>query len=137
VREFRTADPAEAHAALRERYVQHRTTVEGSVEGFRFTLLGTTAGPLRIDLVRYTMRTAATSFPFGFLVFVQVARGLQLLRSGREDVRVGPGDSAAADPSQGATVVAIALRWGFAKPGRFADYYRQQYGRLPSETLRG
>lgn len=312
--EFSTDDPEEAHAALSERYAQHEAVVDGSTDDFTFDLRGTRAGPLRLDRVRYSMRARGTTSPFGFLFFVRVDRGVQLLRSGREDLHVGPGESAlygvgrpvsggwddvelstlslpyelvarraheltglppadlrfegfapvspamtrywrdtlgyvegelrradsaltstllqvetsnllataalstfpntamragrlsgsagvtsaglrravayleshadqpitltdiahaagvtpralqhgfarhygttptsylrrvrlerahaelqAADPTQGATVVEIALRWGFAKPGRFADYYRQQYGRLPSETLR-
>jgi AraC-like DNA-binding protein len=39
------------------------------------------------------------------------------------------------DPGAGATVAAIASRWGFAHPGRFAASYRDTYGRSPSETL--
>jgi AraC-like DNA-binding protein len=42
----------------------------------------------------------------------------------------------AADPVRGDTVAAIAARWGFAKPDRFASYYRDAYGVLPSHTLR-
>jgi AraC-like DNA-binding protein len=42
----------------------------------------------------------------------------------------------AADPTRGDTVTAIAHRWGFANPGRFATLYRQTYGHLPSHTLR-
>ncbi|HWC81901.1 MAG TPA: AraC family transcriptional regulator [Pseudonocardiaceae bacterium] len=42
----------------------------------------------------------------------------------------------AADPTRGATVAEIAARWGFAKPQRFARYYREHYGVLPSHTLR-
>jgi AraC-like DNA-binding protein len=42
----------------------------------------------------------------------------------------------AADPTAGATVAQIAAEWGFAKPGRFAAYYRQVYGVSPSHTLR-
>jgi AraC-like DNA-binding protein len=41
-----------------------------------------------------------------------------------------------ADGSGEATVAAIAKRWGFAKAGRFAAYYRQTYGVPPSRTLR-
>ncbi|WP_069885828.1 helix-turn-helix domain-containing protein [Streptomyces luteocolor] len=33
------------------------------------------------------------------------------------------------------TVTDIALRWGFAHPGRFAAYYRAAYGISPSTTL--
>lgn len=35
------------------------------------------------------------------------------------------------------SVAAIAARWGFAHPARFAAYYREQYGLPPSQTLRG
>ncbi|WP_169792078.1 AraC family transcriptional regulator [Jiangella muralis] len=45
-------------------------------------------------------------------------------------------DLQAADPTSGATVAAVAASWGFAKPGRFAMDYRQQYGQAPSRTLR-
>ncbi|MCF3119006.1 helix-turn-helix transcriptional regulator [Streptomyces arenae] len=39
-----------------------------------------------------------------------------------------------ASPATG-TVTDIALRWGFAHPGRFAAYYRAAYGISPSTTL--
>lgn len=42
----------------------------------------------------------------------------------------------AADHTRGATVEAIAARWGFAHPARFAAAYREAYGVLPSHTLR-
>lgn len=41
----------------------------------------------------------------------------------------------AADPTAGDTVAAIAGRWGFAKPDRFAVAYRAAYGETPSHTL--
>ncbi|WP_040792322.1 helix-turn-helix transcriptional regulator [Nocardia paucivorans] len=43
----------------------------------------------------------------------------------------------AASPENGQTVTAIAARWGFAHPGRFAAEYRRAYGRSPSAVLRG
>lgn len=42
---------------------------------------------------------------------------------------------AAADP-QHESVTAVAYRWGFTSSSRFAAYYRQAYGVLPSHTLR-
>ena len=45
-------------------------------------------------------------------------------------------DLQAGDPTRGDTVAAIAARWGFAKPDRFAAYYRAAYATLPSHTLR-
>lgn len=44
-------------------------------------------------------------------------------------------DLITADPSN-ATVTAIASRWGFYNHGKFAEYYRSAYGRIPSHTLR-
>lgn len=42
---------------------------------------------------------------------------------------------AAADP-QRESVTAVAYQWGFANSSRFAAYYRQTFGVLPSHTLR-
>jgi transcriptional regulator GlxA family with amidase domain len=42
-----------------------------------------------------------------------------------------------ADPEGRDTVPAIAARWGFADPVRFATAYRQTYRRPPAATLRG
>jgi AraC-like DNA-binding protein len=46
------------------------------------------------------------------------------------------GDLLAADPTTGATVTAIAARWGFANHSRFSAEYRAIYGITPSRTLR-
>ncbi|MFH8409177.1 helix-turn-helix transcriptional regulator [Streptomyces sp. NPDC018019] len=46
-------------------------------------------------------------------------------------------DLVKAEPSSGATVAAIAYRWGFAHQGRFAARYRSAYGCSPLHTLRG
>ncbi|MBB5826522.1 helix-turn-helix transcriptional regulator [Micromonospora carbonacea] len=40
------------------------------------------------------------------------------------------------DPTGGASVAAIARRWGWGHPGRFAEAYREMYGQPPSHTLR-
>ncbi|MFJ2081962.1 AraC family transcriptional regulator [Micromonospora chokoriensis] len=40
-----------------------------------------------------------------------------------------------ADPTQGDTVAAIAHRWGYLHPARFAADYRAVYGRSPTDTL--
>lgn len=37
----------------------------------------------------------------------------------------------------GTTVAAVAYRWGFGNLGRFAADYRREFGRSPSEVLRG
>ena len=43
----------------------------------------------------------------------------------------------AGDPTRGDTVAAVAARWGFSNPGRFAEEYRLRFGRSPRDTLRG
>jgi AraC-like DNA-binding protein len=42
-----------------------------------------------------------------------------------------------ADPSRGATVTDIAIRWGFYNHSRFASRYHRAYGVKPAHTLRG
>jgi AraC-like DNA-binding protein len=44
-------------------------------------------------------------------------------------------DLLAADGENGATVPAVAARWGFPKPSRFAALYRDVYGVSPHDTL--
>ena len=44
-------------------------------------------------------------------------------------------DLLAADPAHD-SVTAVACRWGFSSPSRFAAYYRQAYGVSPGRTLR-
>jgi AraC-like DNA-binding protein len=38
-------------------------------------------------------------------------------------------------PGDGTTVTAVAARWGFSQPGRFAASYRQAFNESPRETL--
>ncbi|WP_230859948.1 AraC family transcriptional regulator [Actinoplanes aureus] len=45
-------------------------------------------------------------------------------------------DLQSGDPTRGDTVAAIARRWGYANPGRFAVDYRTAYGQPPHHTLR-
>ncbi|GAB1691281.1 helix-turn-helix domain-containing protein [Krasilnikovia sp. M28-CT-15] len=42
----------------------------------------------------------------------------------------------AAQPGDGTTVAAVAVRWGFGHIGRFTGAYRQEYGQPPGQTLR-
>lgn len=44
-------------------------------------------------------------------------------------------DLTTSSTSDGTTVVAVAMRWGFSNPGRMAGYYRRRFGESPSETL--
>ena len=68
-------------------------------------------------------RRAMDTTPLGYLRSIRLERAHEQL--------------VAADGDDGTTVVAVAARWGFGHPGRFAGAYRARYGRSPSETLRG
>ncbi|ONK12625.1 AraC family transcriptional regulator [Streptomyces sp. MP131-18] len=59
--------------------------------------------------------------PLGYLREVRLARAHQ--------------DLLAAGQDGSATVSDVAYRWGFSNLGRFATYYRNQYGHPPSKTL--
>jgi AraC-like DNA-binding protein len=56
------------------------------------------------------------------------------LRSGR--LAAAHRDLVAGDPGLGVTASAVARRWGFNNPGRFAAAYRAQFHANPGETLR-
>ncbi|WP_433299228.1 helix-turn-helix transcriptional regulator [Actinoplanes sp. CA-030573] len=72
--------------------------------------------------LQYAFRSHYGTTPMGYLRRVRLEHAHRELQ--------------AADPTQGATVHAIAARWGFAKPDRFAAAYREAFGVLPSHTLR-
>ncbi|MFB4315322.1 helix-turn-helix domain-containing protein [Actinomadura sp. 21ATH] len=70
--------------------------------------------------LQYAFRRHRDTTPMGYLRRVRLA--------------AAHADLLAAGPD--ATVTAIAARWGFHHPGRFAADYRAAYGRPPSITLR-
>lgn len=78
---------------------------------------GVTARALQHDFRRHYDTT-----PLGYLRRVRLERAHE--------------DLCAAEPGDGRTVAAIAERWGFAHPARFAAAYTARYGQPPSYTLR-
>ncbi|MFJ3202908.1 helix-turn-helix transcriptional regulator [Streptomyces sp. NPDC086989] len=78
--------------------------------------------PVTPRAVQYAFSRHAQTTPLGYLRRVRLARA-------HEDLK-------AASPSH-TTVTAVALRWGFAHPGRFAVAYREAYDLTPGSTLRG
>jgi len=72
--------------------------------------------------LQYAFRRHYGTTPTGYL------RRVRLERAHRE--------LCAADPATGATVAAIARRWGWANPAQFATAYRQRFGQPPGQTLR-
>lgn len=88
-----------------------------------------------IDLAR--IAAAAGMGPRGLQAAFRRTRGSTPLEHLRElRLEAVHADLVAADPATGATVGAIAARWGFAHPGRLAAAYRDRYGRSPAATLR-
>lgn len=72
--------------------------------------------------LQYAFRRHLATTPMAYLRQVRLDQAHAALR--------------AADPATGATVTAIAARWGFLQPSRFATLYRAAYGVCPSHTLR-
>ena len=78
------------------------------------------AAGVTVRAVQLAFRRHLDTTPLGYLRRVRLDYAYQQL--------------AAADP-QHESVTAVAYRWGFSS-SRFAAYYRQAYGVLPSQTLR-
>lgn len=74
-----------------------------------------------IRTLQYAFRRYLDTSPTGYLRRVRLAHA--------------HADLVAADPTTGVTVAAIATRWGFLHPARFAIAYRTAYGCPPHETL--
>ncbi|GAB1640162.1 AraC family transcriptional regulator [Krasilnikovia sp. MM14-A1259] len=72
--------------------------------------------------LQYAFRRHRDTSPTGYLRQVRLARAHEQL--------------SAAQPGDGTTVAAVAVRWGFTRPHRFATAYRQAYDRSPAQTLR-
>ncbi|MBO3749556.1 AraC family transcriptional regulator [Streptosporangiaceae bacterium NEAU-GS5] len=72
--------------------------------------------------LQYAFRRRLNLTPLGYLRQVRLARAHAELGS--------------SDPAE-TTVTAVAARWGFFHPGRFAQAYKAAYGRSPSDTLQG
>ncbi|GAA2211432.1 hypothetical protein GCM10009850_068920 [Nonomuraea monospora] len=70
--------------------------------------------------LQYAFRKHLNTTPLRYLRQARMARAHAELRSG--------------DPAE-TTVAAIAARWGFFHPGKFASSYRAAYGCAPSDTL--
>ncbi|MFE1271098.1 helix-turn-helix transcriptional regulator [Streptomyces sp. NPDC058758] len=80
------------------------------------------AVPVTPRAVQYAFARHAGTTPLAHLRRVRLARAHEELR--------------AADAAT-TVVAAVAARWGFAHPGRFAAAHRREYGTSPSEVLRG
>jgi len=89
--------------------------------------------PLQLSEIAAAAGTSARALQYGFRQHLGTTPLGHLRRVRLELAR---GELQRADPTRGDTVAAIATRWGFANPGRFATAYRAAYGVLPGQTLR-
>ncbi|MGJ5748669.1 AraC-like DNA-binding protein [Streptomyces puniciscabiei] len=81
------------------------------------------AAHVTVRALQYAFRRHLDTTPLAHLRRVRLAHAHQ--------------DLAAATPDNGESVTAIAARWGFHHPGRFAALYRDTYQRTPHTTLTG
>jgi AraC-like DNA-binding protein len=89
--------------------------------------------PLTVSAIAEAAGVTPRALQYGFARHLDESPMTYL---GRVRLERAHGELLAADPAEGATVSAIARRWGYAKPGNFAARYRAAYGRPPGETLR-
>jgi hypothetical protein len=90
--DFVTRDPAEAHALIRDQHVNHQVRLHGSTENFQFRQLTLAAGPLIIDLQRYSTRLEMLTDPLPVRYFGAVRSGEFQLRAGHDEARLLHGD---------------------------------------------
>jgi transcriptional regulator GlxA family with amidase domain len=80
------------------------------------------AAYVTVRAVQLAFRRHLDTTPTAYLRQVRLERAHQQLRD--------------LSPDDGATVIEIAARWGFADPSHFRGLYRRTYGQPPSHTLR-
>ena len=79
------------------------------------------AAHVTVRAVQLAFRRHLDTTPAGYLRRIRLDRAHRQLQ--------------AADPDRD-SVTAVAYRWGFSSPSRFASYYRRVFGVQPSHTLR-
>jgi AraC-like DNA-binding protein len=90
--------------------------------------------PISVTDIARAAGVTSRALQFAFRRYYGTTPGEYLRRVRLERAHL---DLQAADPTAGTTVKAIAARWGFAQPDRFAALYRARFGNPPSQTLRG
>ncbi|MGY0488116.1 helix-turn-helix transcriptional regulator [Streptomyces sp. WG-D5] len=112
-------DRHDAHSATLRRAIAH---IEAHAQEPLTVAEIAAASHVTVRALQYAFRRHLDTTPLAFLRRVRLAYAHDELR--------------AADPAT-TTVTAIAGRWGFHHPGRFAALYREAYGRSPQQALAG
>ncbi|MYW63457.1 helix-turn-helix domain-containing protein [Streptomyces sp. SID8379] len=113
-------DRHDAHSATLRRAVAH---IDGHAHEPLTVAEIAAAAHVTVRALQYAFRRHLDTTPLAYLRRVRLTHVHEELR--------------AADPDSGLTVTAVAARWGFYHPGRFAMLYRDAYGHPPHHTLAG
>lgn len=97
-------------------------------------ITGHAAQPLTVAEIAAAAGVTGRALREAFIRYFEVTPAAFLRRVRLERAYAELGE---ADPASGVTVAAVARRWGWASPGRFAADYRRRFGIPPSHTLRG
>ncbi|WP_433296046.1 AraC family transcriptional regulator [Actinoplanes sp. CA-030573] len=98
-------DLDEVQELMSQRYVEHRTRVMGSADGFVFRSVSAVAGPLTVDQLTYQACLAMGTQPFASLLVVSVLDGRFEVTAGRQHARAGRGEALLYPPDVGLEVV--------------------------------
>ncbi|HEY2205444.1 MAG TPA: AraC family transcriptional regulator [Pseudonocardia sp.] len=90
---YSTVDVDEALAFMWRRYFRCRPAVSRRDRSFRMSVAGHSAGPIRLDHIRFPMGLMAHCHPPGRLVFVVVGDGTVEVSTPRERMRAARGDA--------------------------------------------
>ncbi|MBB5829598.1 helix-turn-helix domain-containing protein [Micromonospora carbonacea] len=115
----RPCDRADAHAGTLRRAIAFIESAAGTDIGLVDIARAAATTPRAVQLA---FRSQLGTTPLAYL------RRVRLDLARRDLTRAVPGD--------GVSVAAVAARWGFADPRRFAARYLATYGELPGRTLR-
>ncbi|RFB87569.1 AraC family transcriptional regulator [Rhizobium leguminosarum bv. trifolii] len=85
--------------------------------------------PITIVMVAKAVGVSVRALEVGFLSFREMTPAVYLRALRLRAVRID-----LLEPSNGESVRAICLKWGFLHVGRFSSVYRSVYGETPSET---
>jgi AraC-like DNA-binding protein len=141
-------DDLDLSATIGHLYARHRPRVR-RIARTRVNggLRAAAAGPLNAGLVRMVgFEYEAQADRVHWLLTAVISTGTVAVTAGREQAAVARGGAllfplgaqfavVGRSAAAGDTVAAIARRWGFSRPGRFAAVYQAAYGRPPSHTL--
>ncbi|WP_431905997.1 helix-turn-helix domain-containing protein [Micromonospora carbonacea] len=115
----RSCDRTDAHQGTLRRAIAFIESAAGTDIGLVDIARAAATTPRAVQLA---FRSRLGTTPLAYL------RRVRLDLARRELTRAVPGD--------GVSVAAVAARWGFADPRRFAARYLATYGELPGRTLR-